>query len=1172
MKSSSVSVVVGANPSPVPPAPDKSITTFKLTSATTQTVTPFTVGQAFKPGDVPAATGIVVVGATAQVTPKNYWPDGSLKFAIIAGTASLSANVSSTITLKTGTQTAGVELTVNDLQKTGITASISAAAFGTASWSGSDWAIPFKNWISGPQMSSWIYRKPIGNDPHLVGWLEVRLWNTGAVEVLPWIENGYLKVANPTSKSSTFTFTLGGTQRFNAAINLPHHSRTPLVSGSVISYWLATATDVIVKHDSAYLQSSGLVPTYFAITPPTAPVVLALPTTYTPLQLSSWPSGMGSGGYHASIGLLPEWDVLYLTSTASSTYKGVIFNAYSAGRFPYHYRDETNSTEPNRPPKISSYPTLTLMEPSPGWETPPANSGVPPPAWSISHQPSTGFMAYLITGRWYHLDELQMAAATNSLGAPWPSREGVKGIYKSDAAGAARATAWRWRTLAQAASITPDDDTVFKTEFLTNLKNNIEYYHAQYIAKPNNPLGFIRPYSDYNGGIGGTVAAGATSSIIPCSPGALYGAPYNLTADDQYVGWKMSIGAETRTVTDYVMATETLTVSPPFSKAPATGTSFGVQDGVYFESPWMQDFVTAAWGYAKDLGLNLDTSTKKKLDELFTWKAKSIVGRFGATGPTEFLYRDYGTYAIAVSPSDSPDFTGGTGPWYSHWGQVYDATYGGRSPNGTGGGKPPAYISPGAKVNGPIRSFLNPEFPSANALPALAYAVKNAIAGADVGFQRLVTSSNWSAFQNELNAEPVWAIGIVAPTPTPTPTPVPTPTPTPTPTPIPTPIPTPTAQNPKWQVGQAINEWREIKGSAMSRLVPTNTVRQINGVNAVLGPAARMNAWTGLSIDTRRSTVWSAANGGHGDYFGNEVCSIDLTADTPAWVEWFAGSNGNLADNVTIGSDPSHARYKDGLPVSTHSYYGQQFLERQNRALRLGGSTAPIGSAFENVEGFNVDLGKGVNAWDPAGTFGFALGGTNGGWTPAIGWCTTKDPVTENIFVINAPFVHKFTPSASGVGGTWKKMGPLPAALNSGALGATAVDTKRNRILWVHGYGPNSPYTYDIATDTWTAQAHPPSAAKTAFDALTQSLGMVYVPQIDAFLVRANAAGPTVYVINAATFAVSMLPTTGGSMVPQGAPLTNEEGVYNRWLFVPKLNGIVYFPRSEENAWFLRLY
>ena len=48
--------------------------------------------------------------------------------------------------------------------------------------------------------------------------------------------------------------------------------------------------------------------------------------------------------------------------------------------------------------------------------------------------------------------------------------------------------------------------------------------------------------------------------------------------------------------------------------------------------------------------------------------------------------------------------------------------------------------------------------------------------------------------------------------------------------------------------------------------------------------------------------------------------------------------------------------------------------------------------------------------------------------------------------------------------------------------------------------------------------------------------------------------------------------TQRGSAVSAGAPFGGEQGVYTRWLFVPQLKGVVYFPRSSSNAWFLRTH
>jgi hypothetical protein len=122
-----------------------------------------------------------------------------------------------------------------------------------------------------------------------------------------------------------------------------------------------------------------------------------------------------------------------------------------------------------------------------------------------------------------------------------------------------------------------------------------------------------------------------------------------------------------------------------------------------------------------------------------------------------------------------------------------------------------------------------------------------------------------------------------------------------------------------------------------------------------------------------------------------------------------------------------------------------------------------------------------------------------------------------------------------------------------------------------------TPYTVDLTTGVWTAQSYPASAAKTQLDALKSSPGLVYVPEIDAYLLRAAAAGATVFKIDAATFDVSILSTTGGASVPAGhfldfAPNKSYENNYTRWLLAPGLRGVVYFPNYNSNGWYLRLY
>lgn len=513
---------------------------------------PFTVGFAFKQGDVPAGSGVAITGATVQVTPKNTWPDGSLKFAVIAGMADLTAGVPKTVALAAGASSNGTALTLADLKATGVSASVTAGAFGSATWAqnSADWDAPFQTWISGHRMSSWVYRKAIGTDSHLVAWLEVRLYAGGAVEVLPWVENGYLNVANPTSKSATYAFTLGGTQRFSGAIDLPAQCRTPLLSGAALAHWLAADPGVAAMHDAAYLQATELVPTYSASVPTNAAAVTGLPATFSPLQRGAYPSGMGNAGYSSHIGLLPEWDVVYLTSLAPGVWAALQRQGYSAGRYGIHYRDEAT----NRPLRFSQYPNLVLSNSgvqtidangssSKNQYTPPV-SGTAPPQWFVSHHPSVGYLAYLCTGRWFHMETVQFAATANMIHSTDNVREYGSGVIQTWSANLTRGAGWSVRTLGQAVTVTPDADSTLRTEFINSFAANIASNHNVYVASVNNPWGWMQPYADYTGvGDGAWFEAAWMQDFYTAALG--YTKAMNLPLDvttkskhDEFFAWK----------------------------------------------------------------------------------------------------------------------------------------------------------------------------------------------------------------------------------------------------------------------------------------------------------------------------------------------------------------------------------------------------------------------------------------------------------------------------------------------------------------------------------------------------------------------------------------------------------------------------------------------------------
>jgi hypothetical protein len=1148
------------------PASNSGLAMLTISSSTSGTK-PFSVGHAFKQGDVPAGLDVVLSGVTSgQVTVKNRWPDGSVKFAIAAGRVALSAGVPLLVAVGSGTAPSGTPLSTSALQLVMTSpAVIDVGSYGTVSWSGTDWASPFMTVCTGPVMSQWVYRKPVGSDPHLVAWLRVRLYSSGEVDALPWVENSKLLVASPTSKAGTYAFTMGGTVRYTGTIDLPAQCRTPLLSGTGLSHWLGTDPDVDVLHDTDYLQATGLFSQYFARTPSNAAVVTSLPSSWAPLQQGKFPSALGGVGGNGYVGLLPDWDVVYLTCPQASTFKGVVRQAYSAGRYPIHYRDETDS---NRWARVSQHPTLdyqTIPGVSPG--------GTAAPPWSGDHPPSVGYMAHLITGDAYHLDTVLAATSFDSfIAISAGNRQNGSGITcASQFAGSTRRAAWVWRNLAHALTLAPD--TTYATEYRTQLTNNVNYYWTRYVGAGGwqNPVGnkqgFVQPFGSYNLNVNGAVTASTTTTASSADPAFTY---YHNVQDGQYVGLTLhAIGVgESRTITAFDAASCMFTVSPAFSSAPAIGSPIEVIYGTLFDAPWMHDYLTGTMGWTLDLGCGFDSTTQARMEELFKWKAQSIIGRLGFTGSTEFLYRDFAPYALPIAKFDYPNdnaWATGAGPWFDDWGQIYDKTYSGTAVNDNLSYWP--WASRGARAEGDLRNdgLMDPQGSPAAALPAIAYAVKHGVPGAEDALMRMQSAGNYSAFAALFDTSPTWGVSHMA--------------------------------LPAWRRNQAIGEIREISGTKMNPSLPNvNIVEDLVGwdhdiANPIGGRYSnRLDGYCGWTFDERRSTGWTAAAGGHGDYWGNEMANIDLRKDRPTWFLYHPGSNGPVLDYAS-SNEPAPAwrtRYADGLPASRHTYAMTQFLGRHNRAVTTGGSISSPGTPFQDTDGFDVDAGVGVNGWSelyayPGGQGGVGPATWSGGGAIIAATCV-KDPRTEKIYTFSHTRLHILTPSVTGpipgVAGSGATYSYLPLSWDSAysyAEGAAAVDTKRNKILWTHGYGLNSkskPYTFDLTSGTLDAQHTYTGSAAAALATVPSSCGVVYEPFLDRYLLRGPDAGAAIYVIHPETFDVSLLTTSGATDIPAqaGSGAEGYTGVYNKWAYVPHLRGVVYVVGAGFNLRFIRTH
>lgn len=716
----------------------------------------FCLGQGFQQGEIPAGRSVVCDLADFQATVLNHWPDGSARFAVLAGRASVAAGASLRVVLRPGEAPTGSPVTETDLLAALPDVALSFEPFGrvalrplvgvASSYSTSLGRFTpgrVRTLISGPQLSSWVYQSALPGQAHLTAWFEVRCWASGMVEILPWLENGWWNVPGPTSYEGTLRYEQGGATLLTKSLLLPHHARVAAATPDA-GPWRSGGSALDWRHDVLYLQATGLVPTYFSEA--REAVVARQVSSYEPMGLASFPSSMGSGGYARHIGPLPEWDVVFLCSRADPrARRAVLINALAHGRWCVHYRDETTA----RPVSPTRYPTRVIngsgslsgvasVGASGSNDYTPAATGTVPGYWADSHHCSTGYLAYLISGWHYFIEETQMVASVCTYKMGNLPRQGAKSLFLPDQTMQPRGVAWSHRTLAQVLALTPKDDPLLP-DYVAVMEANIAYNHAVYVAQPNNPFGLMAPYGDaYTPAARGTTEAGSTSTVIRLGRTAV-------PSQDKYVGWTLSLGGQDRKVLAYDGPTQTATVDSPFT-VPTAGVSFRVSDHQNRVPMWMEDFMTGVFGYQVALGLPVSADARTRLASFFQWKARSVVGRFGTPGRSdEFNYCDAAQYELAAAPTDEPDFNGGTGPFYPNWGAIYKATTGKDNV---------------ATANDRLRGAYFPDASSywGNLQPALAYAVTHGVPGAAAAYARMTGDPGWPQFTAYGNNEPVWTV------------------------------------------------------------------------------------------------------------------------------------------------------------------------------------------------------------------------------------------------------------------------------------------------------------------------------------------------------------------------------------------------------------------------------
>ena len=472
--------------------------------AVNQSNAPVTFGHAFKAGDVPATRGLAAklsdgTDIPLQLDSKATHPDGSLRHAIVTlNLPVLAGGATQSVRLASAGVTGGTAVSLSDLLATSFDASASLRV-GTTSYSASarnllQTTTP-KTWLSGPQVSEWIVGGPVTTasgipHEHLTVYFHVRAYaGLNRVRVDTVVENNWTLVPNPRDFTYDVTLRLGDVTTYSQA-GLTHYQHARWHKRA----WWGGDPQIHAKLDTRYLQDSKAIPKYETLTP-TEAFLNSVRQSTPPMDKGDQTQYMSQAGGQDAIGPLPRWDAVYAVSGDRRAYNYMMANADGGAVYPVHFRDELTKL----PVTIDSYPGADLNGSSSSDPIIPRSStaNLNDPGGS-SHRPSIGYLAYLVSGDYFYLEEMQFWNSYDLMWASSGARGGSYG-YGGDGAtgiwytGSLRGQAWAYRNLAQVASITPDADPL-KAYFNTKLNNNLAYDKWQYVdgnGPHSNSLGMM---------------------------------------------------------------------------------------------------------------------------------------------------------------------------------------------------------------------------------------------------------------------------------------------------------------------------------------------------------------------------------------------------------------------------------------------------------------------------------------------------------------------------------------------------------------------------------------------------------------------------------------------------------------------------------------------------------
>jgi hypothetical protein len=503
------------------------------TSGSALSNVPVTFGHPFLRGDVPSGQTLqgILVGSNApidiQVDKKATHKDGSLRHAVVsmvipslAGRQALAIELVPASTGLTGSAVARQEL-IDSKQAVQVDLKLGDQVYRATLAAALE--NPVDQWLSGPLASEWItyipFRRTSDGQPHSD--LKARFYarkyaGTDNVKVDVVVEN--------------LTTFVGTRNKFEYAAEIRVNGNVVYTKPDIIHFRNARWKYTFWTQNTlpAGKNSPGAPPVHVAFDPATLMATMAIPN-YDPRLIGEMtgqpdynsyanesyitqggdsidrygPMGRGGNGYDSmsttgariEIAPLPDWAVNWLLTQTPASKLALLRDSDLAGSWSMHYRDENTGRAVTIDEAYGGYPEWGVDSGSPKVTPVSASSGSGSGlSQDTSHQPQFNFLPYLVTGDFYHFEELEFWSAYNlaeanpgSVAEPdTASGDGYRNQHKGliTNRGQLRGRAWNLRTLAMTAAFTPDNYYT-KRYWDQILENNLERYYWRYATKNN---------------------------------------------------------------------------------------------------------------------------------------------------------------------------------------------------------------------------------------------------------------------------------------------------------------------------------------------------------------------------------------------------------------------------------------------------------------------------------------------------------------------------------------------------------------------------------------------------------------------------------------------------------------------------------------------------------------